>query len=534
MRFGSGSAWIGFCSFSFAVFVSQAEGFAEEKVDFNRDIRPLLSNVCYQCHGPDDKTREAGLRFDEKDGALALLESGGHAIVPGKKEDSLLYQRITAKDPAERMPPEDSGKELSAKDIELLGKWIDQGAEWRGHWAFIAPVQTKPPETKWPELVRNPIDQFLFKRLEKEGLKPASEAEKTALIRRVTFDLTGLPPTLEEIDEFLADDSPEAYEKVVDRLLRSPRYGEHLARYWLDAARYGDTHGLHLDNERSLWPYREWVIDAFNSNKPFDEFTIEQLAGDLLPNASLDQKIATGFNRCNVTTSEGGSIVEEYRVRYAIDRTETMATVWMGLTVGCSVCHDHKFDPVSQQEFYSLYAYYNNTADAAMDGNALLPPPVIKVGSPEDLQREQDLQNQIAMVKEKIKQIASGVDYKEPDASPLTQGEPGDFVWIEDDLPKGAQPSGNEGSEKSWQFVTAPQHPVHGGNKSTLRISKGLTQHFFTNASPGLKIGKGDRLFAYVWLDPKNPPQEIMLQFNNGTWEHRAVWGAGCDSLGHA
>ena len=235
----------------------------------------------------------------------------------------------------------------------------------------------------------------------------------------MTFDLTGLPPTLKEIDDFLADTSPDAYEKVVDRLLRSPRYGEHLARYWLDAARYGDTHGLHLDNERSLWPYRDWVMDAFNNNKPFDQFTVEQLAGDLLPNATLDQKIATGFNRCNVTTSEGGSIAEEYRVRYAIDRTETTATVWMGLTVGCAVCHEHKFDPISQQEFYSLYAYFNNTADSAMDGNALLPPPVIKVGSEDDLRREKELQTQIAAMREKIKQLAAEVKYEEPDNSPL-------------------------------------------------------------------------------------------------------------------
>ncbi len=498
---------------------------AQDKVDFNRDIRPLLSNTCYQCHGPDTKARQTKLRFDQKDAAFAELESGGRAIVPGDRKQSQLYQRITQSDSSLRMPPADSGKELSAKEIELIGRWIDQGAEWRGHWAFISPEHQQPPKTKWPEKVRNPIDQFVYARLEKEGLQPAQEASKTALIRRVTFDLTGLPPTLKEIDDFLADDSPDAYEKVVDRLLRSPRYGEHLARYWLDAARYGDTHGLHLDNERSLWPYRNWVMDSFNNNKPFDQFTVEQLAGDLLPSATLDQKIATGFNRCNVTTSEGGSIAEEYRVRYAIDRTETTATVWMGLTVGCAVCHEHKFDPISQQEFYSLYAYFNNTADNAMDGNALLPPPVIKVASEEDLQKETELQNQIAAIRGKIKQRAAEVKYEEPDDAPAISGEPRDFVWIEDDLPSGAQPAGNEGPKKSWKFVTAPKAPVYAGIKSSVRTSNGLTQHFFTNANPGLKVGEGDKLFAYVWLDPKNPPKEVMLQFNNGSWEHRAIWG---------
>ncbi len=504
------------------VMAIAGEGFSEDKVDYNRDIRPLLSNTCYQCHGPDDKTRQMGLRFDQKDSALGELETGGHAIVPGNKEASKLYQRITAKDPYIRMPPPDSGKELSVKDIELIGKWIDQGAKWKGHWAFIPPKAPTPPKTKWPQKVKTPIDRFIFDRLEKEGLQPAEEASKTALIRRVTFDLTGLPPTLEEIDDFLADDSPNAYETVVNRLLRSPRYGEHFARYWLDAARYGDTHGLHLDNVRSLWPYREWVIDAFNDNKPYDDFTVEQLAGDLLPNATIAQKVATGFNRCNVSTSEGGSIAEEFRVRYAIDRTETTATVFMGLTVGCAVCHDHKFDPISQQEFYSLYAYFNNTADKAMDGNALLPPPVIRVATPEQQEQEQAFQNQIVGLKAKIEKLVAEVEYQEPESPSSSFDEPREFVWIEDALPPGAQPAGNEGPQKSWQFVT---NPVHSGAKSTRRTSKGLTQHFFTNASPGLKIGKGDRLFAYVWIDPKNPPKEIMLQFNNGNWNHRAVWG---------
>ena len=346
---------------------------AEQPVDYNRDIRPLLSNTCYQCHGPDEGERQAELRFDIKDKALGEVESGGLAIVPGNSNASAVYQRIAASDESERMPPAQSGKSLTADQIELIKKWIDQGAPWREHWSFINPQRPDPPKVEDASRVRNPIDQFIQTRLSDEGMQPSDEAGKTTLIRRVTFDLTGLPPTLNEVDAFLADDSANAYETLVERLLKSPRYGEHMTRHWLDLARYGDTHGLHLDNKRQIWPYRDWLIRAFNNNMPFDQFTIEQLAGDLLPDATPDQIIATGFNRCNVTTSEGGSIAEEYRVRYAVDRVETTATVWMGLTAGCAVCHDHKFDPLSQTEFYRLYGYFYNFAENEMDGNALLP-----------------------------------------------------------------------------------------------------------------------------------------------------------------
>lgn len=361
--------------------VSAAE--APSPVSFRRDIRPILSNACYACHGPDEAQRQAGLRLDQHEAALAELDSGETAIVPGDSAASALYQRISESDASLRMPPEDHEIQLSPAQIELIRRWIDQGADWQAHWSFVPPARLEPPDVEQSQWPRNAIDHFILDRLESEGLQPSAEADRETLVRRLTFDLTGLPPTPAEVDAFLQDDSPEAYERLVDRLLNSPRYGEHMARYWLDAARYGDTHGLHLDNERAMWVYRNWVIDAFDANMPFDQFTIEQLAGDLLPEPSQDQLIATGFNRCNVTTSEGGSIDEEYYVRYAVDRVETTSTVFMGLTTGCAACHDHKFDPISQREFYGLFAFFNSLTEKAMDGNAVAPPPVIKVPSDE-------------------------------------------------------------------------------------------------------------------------------------------------------
>ena len=320
---------------------------ADRKIEFNRDVRPILSNNCYQCHGPDKNQLQAGLRLDKPEIATAKLESGQTAIVPKDLVSSGLVARIISTDPNEKMPPPDSGKSISPEEIEILKQWVAQGAEFQGHWSFIPAVRREPPATRFTEHVRNEIDRFVLSRLEAEGLTPAPEADKISLIRRATIDLTGLPPTPKEVDAFLSDNSAEAYERVVDRLLQSPRYGEHQGRIWLDAARYGDTHGLHLDNERSMWPYREYVINAINKNLPFDQFTIEQLAGDLIPNATVDQKVASGFNRCNVSTSEGGSINDEVLVRYAVDRTEALSTVFLGLTLQCAVCHSHKFDPVT-------------------------------------------------------------------------------------------------------------------------------------------------------------------------------------------
>jgi hypothetical protein len=497
---------------------------AEDRIEFNRDVRPILSNNCYLCHGPDAKQRQAGLRLDRREDALKPLESGLAAIVPGDVSKSELLTRIHATNPDVMMPPVSSGKALSLAERETLTKWIAQGAEYQGHWSFLPPRRHEPPPITRDGFTRNAIDRFVLVRLQSEGLEPAPETERSVLLRRVTLDLTGLPPTLEEIDAFVRDTSPNAYEKVVQRLLDSPRFGEHFGRIWLDAARYGDTHGLHFDNERSLWPYRDWVIHSLNRNKPFDQFTIEQLAADLLPNPTREQLIATGFNRCNVTTSEGGSINEEVLVRYAVDRVETMSTVWLGLTMGCAVCHSHKFDPISQKEFYQLYAFFNSLSDQAMDGNALLPPPTMKLPSDEQTARLADLDRHIAETQQRIAAELASIPYVDPasdgpaDALALL---PREIVWIDDDTPAGAQLQGNT----PWEYVTKEQGPVLRGVNASKRTAADLSQHFFTGANPPLKIGAGDKLFAYVYLDPANPPQEIMLQFNDGTWEHRAYWG---------
>jgi Protein of unknown function (DUF1553)/Protein of unknown function (DUF1549)/Planctomycete cytochrome C/Concanavalin A-like lectin/glucanases superfamily len=347
-------------------------------VDFQREIRPILSDNCFQCHGPDSAARQAGMRLDRRESALEVRPNGA-PIVPGKSADSLLYQRIVDPDSNFRMPPADSHKRVTPAQIALLKRWIDAGAPWKEHWAFQSPVKPKTPAVKDAAWARNPIDRFILAKLEEKGLTPAPTENQRALIRRVSLDTTGLPPKPAEIETFLQDTSPNAYERMVDRYLASPHYGEHRARYWLDAARYGDTHGIHVDNYREIWPYRDWVIAAFNRNLPFDQFTIEQLAGDLLPNPTLDQRIATGFQRCNVTTNEVGIIDEEYAEIYAKDRADTVGAVWLGMTVGCATCHDHKFDPISQKDFYALGAFFRNTTQKVMDGNISDTPPILLV-----------------------------------------------------------------------------------------------------------------------------------------------------------
>ena len=378
-------------------------------VDFARDVRPILSDNCYLCHGFDAETREAGLRLDTREGAFGELRSGGAAVVPGDLDASELAYRILA-EPGERMPPVDSGRELTAEEIDVLRRWVAQGAPWEEHWSFVPPERPEPPAVERADWPLGPLDAFVLARLEEEGLAPSPDASKEALLRRVTFDLTGLPPTVEEQDAFLADDEPGAYERVVDRLLASPRYGEHMARYWLDAARYGDTHGLHLDNERSMWRFREWVIAALNENKPFDEFTVEQLAGDLLPDPSLDQLIASGFNRCNVTSAEGGMIAEEYLALYAKDRVDTTATVWMGLTLGCAQCHEHKYDPFSQREYYELFAFFNSLAEEASDRNIANPVPFVRAPSPEQERELEGMRSAVEALARKVDAPMPAVD----------------------------------------------------------------------------------------------------------------------------
>ncbi len=334
-------------------------------VDYNFHIKPIISDRCFKCHGPDENTREANFRLDTRDGMFAAIgEQKDHfAILPGQPDSSAILHRLTTENPDDRMPPPESNLSVSEYEIALIRKWIEQGANWKKHWSLIPPVKSASPavnDASWPQ---NEIDRFVLARLQQESLKPSPQASRETLIRRVTFDLTGLPPTLQEIEDFLQDDAANAYEKVVDRLLTSADYGEKMAVYWLDAARYADTHGYQDDLPRTMWPWRDWVINAFNENLSYDQFVRWQLAGDLLPNATAEQILATGFNRNHKITQEGGVIDEEYRTEYVADRTQTFGTVFMGLTVECARCHDHKYDQFTTQEFYELFAFFNNVPE---------------------------------------------------------------------------------------------------------------------------------------------------------------------------
>lgn len=354
-------------------------------IDFDRDIRPILSDNCYACHGPDKEKRKAGLRLDVKADAFHKLESGEFALVPGNPDQSRLLKVVTLPtDDDDHMPPVKTGKKLTQAQLNRLRQWIVEGAKWAEHWAYVAPKRPAAPavkHTKWP---RNDVDRFVLAQLEKNGLKPNPEADRYTLIRRLSLDLIGLPPTIQEVDDFVADQRPNAYEKLVDRLLASPHFGERLALAWLDQARYADTSGYHFDGFRQMHLWRDWVIQAFNDNKPFDQFTIEQLAGDLLPDATIDQKIATGFQRNVMTNDEGGADPEEYLAKYVVDRVSTTAQVWLGTTVGCAECHDHKFDPISTKEFYQLYAFFHSVPEKGLDGTRVRnPAPVLRVPSPD-------------------------------------------------------------------------------------------------------------------------------------------------------
>lgn len=375
---------------------------ADEEISYNRHIRPILSDNCFSCHGPDEHGRKADLRLDTYEGATDPVLA---TIVPGKPKESELIARILSTDEDDIMPPPESHKTLTAAQINLLTRWVEGGAEYEEHWSFI-PVQK--PESDSSEIT---IDELVESDLERHGLVPSPQATPEILVRRLFLDLTGLPPAPQEMDDFLNSEAPEAYARLVDDLLSRTSFGEHRARYWLDAARYADTHGLHLDNYREMWPYRDWVINAFNDNMPFDQFTIEQIAGDLLPGATTEQQIATGFNRCNVTTSEGGAIEEEFLVRYAVDRVATTSTVWMGLTTGCAQCHDHKFDPITMKDFYSLFAFFNNTTQPGMDGNRKDSPPVIRIyPTHDDEERAATLTKQIGVKQKEANQLLAAAD----------------------------------------------------------------------------------------------------------------------------
>ncbi len=372
-----------------------AIGAADEPVRFNRDIRPILSEKCLSCHGPDEKQRKAKLRLDVEASAVE------HAIVAGKPDQSELISRITSEDDETRMPPRDSGKELNAEEIALMRRWIAEGAKYEGHWSFIPPEKSGLPSVSDPAWPRSPIDRFVLARLDAEKLRPSREADRYVWIRRVSLDLTGLPPTIQDVNAFVRDTSENAFEKVVDRLLKSERFGEHMSRHWLDAARYADTNGYQYDLEREQWVWRDWVIHALNSNMPFDQFTVEQLAGDLLPGATDQQRLATAFHRNHPITIEGGVVDEEYRTEYVVDRVVTTSTVWLGLTMTCCRCHDHKYDPISQPEFYSFFSFFNNVPERGLNGFD----PKLKVDSPLQTAQSKKMRDELATAESTFRKL---------------------------------------------------------------------------------------------------------------------------------
>ncbi|MCZ2341712.1 MAG: DUF1553 domain-containing protein [Bacteroidales bacterium] len=452
---------------------------AEPKLEYNRDIRPILAENCFACHGADPAARKADLRLDVREQALAA-----DAIVPGKPTASEMITRILLPDDdSERMPPEKSRKSLSAQQKELLRRWVAEGAEYQGHWAFLPPKLPTLPPVRNAAWVRNPVDRLILAELEKHGLTPAPEADRRTLARRLSLDLTGLPPTPEQVEAFVRDPSADYYEKYVDQLLASPHWGEHRGRYWLDAARYADTHGIHFDNYREMWSYRDWVIQAFNRNLPFDQFTIAQLAGDLLPKPTLDQRIATGFNRCNITTNEGGIIDEEYVVLYARDRTETTATVWMGLTMGCAVCHDHKYDPITQKDFYSLSAFFNNSTQAAKDGNIPNTPPIIPVPALQDREKWNTIAKQVAAAQA---QLAERRKQAQPTFQTWLQSATTEDVAIH--IPEGDltfRAALDTGKGQTFTTQTA-------GKTATVPLTNGYAWTNAKNERTGLTIKAGD------------------------------------------
>jgi hypothetical protein len=378
-----------------ACLIAAAMAWAEPApVDFNREIRPILSETCYTCHGPDEPRRKAKLRLDTKDGAFKDLGGGLMTLVPGRPDESEVYQRILSDDPMEKMPPPDSGKSLTPAQVELVRRWIAEGAKWSEPWSLSVP---KRPEVPAVAGAPSPIDAFIRAKLAEAGLSPSPEAPRAVLARRLNQDLLGLPPAAEEVDAFVADADPGAYEKLVDRLLASPHYGERMAMLWLDWVRYADTDGFHGDNYRSVWPYRDWVIDAFNANMPFDRFTVEQVAGDLIPGATEDQKIASGYNKLLMTTEEGGAQPKEYTAKYAADRVRNASTVWLGATLGCAECHDHKYDPLATKDFYSFAAFFADVKETPVGRQEPYPLP-----SPEQKRELEQLDAELALLNQAL------------------------------------------------------------------------------------------------------------------------------------
>ncbi len=508
---------------------------ADEPLQFNRDIRPILSAACYRCHGFDSKARQAELRLDVAEDAFKSRETGT-PIVPGKPDESVVWKRITSSDQDLVMPPPDAVRQLNDEERATIKRWIEQGGNYQKHWA-LEPISkpTLPASdaneayTSWRE---NPIDRYLLATMLARGLTPQETADRHTLIRRVAFTLTGLPPKPDEVQQYVNDRSGDAYEQMVERYLASPAYGEEMSRHWLDAARYGDTHGLHLDNVRDVWAYRDWVVNAFNTNQPFDQFTIEQLAGDLLPNPTTSQLVATGFNRCNVTTSEGGAIKEEFLFRYAVDRASTTIQTWLGMTGGCAVCHDHKYDPLTMNEFYSFYAFFYSAADPAMDGNAVDTPPYLQLPTPEqsaELERlkkiEQSLEARVNELAEAYakSQASSTSATTTSNASSDSSTAGVDDLWLDDSLPLGASGSNTTRNAERWATTADMEIPL---GKRALKLAFG--DYYQQKIDGGIvprTIPVDGKLSFWIRIDDHHPSRALMIELNTSAGQRRYGWG---------
>jgi hypothetical protein len=492
---------------------------ADAPVQFNRDVRPILADACFACHGFDAKARKARLRLDVPEGAFTPRKRTV-PIKPGDPQGSAVWARINAESEEEVMPPPHTGKRLTAAQKETLRRWIAQGAPYQKHWSFEPINRPAVPSVAG---ARTPIDAFLLDRLRSAGLAPRPEADRPTLVRRVSFALTGLPAAVAEVDAFLADTSPHAYERMVDRYLASPRFGEEMARHWLDVARYADTHGLHLDNERLMWAYRDWVVRAFNDNLPFDRFTVWQLAGDLLPDPTPDQLTATGFSRCGVTTGEGGSIEAEWVYRNAVDRTSTAAQAWLGLTAGCAVCHDHKFDPLSMREYYSLYAFFLSSADPPLDDNVNNTPPFVKLSTPAQREARDAATRAEADARRRLEAAAAAASYADPAEAAST----GDWravtdVLFDDAFPLAAKTSNTTRNAADW--VTDPPFGARSGRRVLRQANAFFHQDEIRPRLRPYVVPRHGTFTAWVWLDPGHPPTALALQVNRGP---KVWWGAG-------
>lgn len=497
---------------------------SRQPVSFNRDVRPILSEHCYKCHGPAAKDGEGDLRLDIRDSATKDRR-GRSAIVPGDPAKSRVMQRVTTDNPDDVMPPADSGmSRLTADQIETLRAWIEQGAKYEKHWALIPPTAPSPPKVADKEWSKNPIDAFVFDRLAQDKLKPEPEADKATLLRRVALTLTGLQPTPQELTAFLKDKSANAYDRMVDRFLASPRYGEHQARFWLDAVRYGDTHGLHLDNERAIYPYRDWVVRAFNQDLPYDKFARWQLAGDLLPNPSTEQLIATGYVRMNPTTSEGGAIVEEFQAKNTFDRVDTTSTVFLGLTVACARCHGHKYDPISHEDYYKLFAFFNSTSDEALDGNLLTPAPTMKAPTPDEDKKLQAMDAELRSMEAKVdtKQARAWLDARRLVVPEVASWEVSEFFpfadfdkgFDQEDTPKTWKPITIE-PDKDNAFVNQENHNAY--LRTTLTVPAGQEYGLRFASDDGIKVWlNGTLVHSNKVLRALGAPDSVRLKLRSG------------------